>query len=255
MRFKETQDPKPTFRYKLKHKGINIDNLNSNIIAFLNETVTDENEIVITSANDGVHADNSRHYTDNAVDIRFNQSFYNKIKEHPARIKYGVTLIDPNHGTAPHIDLSFGKGSQSDKDVWMNVHSQKAQDFLRQQEEITRNTYIPDKMTVKPLPVTQVTETLSDVQPQVDDVPINTPQIPPSIKAEQQLTELMGMLSTYETTKITKVNEKAKKSKATQALLQKQKEANFKRKLQEQQFLAQLLQASQIPTINVDRVA
>lgn len=291
MRFKETQDPKPTKRYKLQHKGVNIDGVHPNIIRYINNT-PDKFDILITSGNDGEHIDGSRHYKGDALDIALRNpmsksrianlkqtgvtdeqlkavgydEFAWYITQDDSRYPLGLTIIDVNHGSAPHIDLSWGNGTQNKKDLRLDPHSKEGRELARSYAENQTKSYVPDRLTVKPLPVTQATEIVADEKlPYVLDragqsqgvgnALINTPQIPPSQKAEQQLTELMGMLASYETTKTTKVNEKASKSKANQTLLQKQKEADFKKKLQEQQFLAQLLQASQIPTINVDRVA
>lgn len=300
MRFKETQDPKPTKRYKLQNEGVNIDGLHPNLIRYIN-TAPESFEILITSGNDGLHVDGSRHYKGNAVDIALRNpmskariaslkesgvsddqlqavgfdEFAWHISQDDGRYPLGLTLIDVNHGSAPHIDLSWGNGTQNKKDVRLDPHSKEGRELARSFTERSTKSYTPDRLTVKPQPVNN-TVTINDGTyntPQsvnntitTNDRTINAvqnnnsftknPTIPPSTQStEEQFNELLTSIEDYEVTKKQKVDEKAKKSKATNTLLTKQKEANFKRKLQEQQFLAQLLQASQIPTINVDRVA
>lgn len=118
-------DPKNPF--KKKSSSVNVKDLNKNIIEYANTLEPEFRDLLLaTSGNDDDHAENSRHYTNNAVDFRFSEKLYERMKNDPNRIKFGVTLLDPGHGTANHIHLSTGNASENKKDVWMDVHSDKA---------------------------------------------------------------------------------------------------------------------------------
>jgi len=118
-------DPKNPF--KKKSSSVNVKDLNKNIIEYANTLEPEYRDLLLaTSGNDDKHAKNSRHYTNNAVDFRYSEKLYTRMKNDPNRIKFGVTLLDPGHGTANHIHLSTGNASENKKDVWMDVHSDKA---------------------------------------------------------------------------------------------------------------------------------
>ena len=89
-----------------KTNNVNIDNLNPNISKYLNNLPKAlQDKLVATSGNDDKHATNSRHYHNNALDLRYDQDVYNHIKNDPVAKQLGITTLDPNHGTAPHIHI------------------------------------------------------------------------------------------------------------------------------------------------------
>ncbi len=82
-------------------------------------------------------------------------------------------MIDPMHGTGPHIDLSTGKGSQSSKDVWMNPHSEEAAKIIAgigMQEDDKQGEVAPKQAD----PITTITpegdEKLVDFRNETEDV-------------------------------------------------------------------------------------
>lgn len=54
---------------KLKDSSVNIDNLNSNLMQFLQDMSSKFDGIVVTAGNDGFHKFGSRHFLDKAIDI------------------------------------------------------------------------------------------------------------------------------------------------------------------------------------------
>lgn len=115
------------WKWALKSNNTSVENLNNNIKRYLNTLEQEyQNLILATAGSDGSHATNSRHYNNNAVDLRFNEKLYNRIKNDPNRLKYGLVLINPNHGNAPHIHLSYGNGSENKMDVWVDPFSEEA---------------------------------------------------------------------------------------------------------------------------------
>ena len=115
------------WKWGLKDNSVNIKNLNNNLTSYLNTLEPEYQKLILaTTGSNGEHAENSRHYSNNAVDLRMNQDLYNRIEKDPLRLKYGLTLINPNHGTAPHIHLSFGNGTENKNDVWIDPYSDNA---------------------------------------------------------------------------------------------------------------------------------
>lgn len=114
--------------YNLKNfkanNGVNTDNIHNNLVYYLN-TLPDslKEKVFITSGNDSSHTKKSRHYNNRALDLDFDKELYNYVKTDPNRLKYGITLLDPNHGSGPHLHLSYGKGTENKKDVWKDPFS------------------------------------------------------------------------------------------------------------------------------------
>jgi len=110
-------------KWKWDRKGshVYVEGLDKNIIAYLNTLEPEYQKMILaTAGSDGKHTKNSRHYSNKAVDLRFNQQLYDRVMKDPKRKEFGITLLDPNHGTAPHLHLSVGNGSESKKDVYFS---------------------------------------------------------------------------------------------------------------------------------------
>lgn len=149
MVLKDYIDNYPKGNIKTKDKSINIKDLDKNIYDYLYTLEPEYQEMLLaTSGNDGGHTEGSRHFKNKAIDLRFKPELYNRIKNDPKRLEYGVTLLDPKHGTAPHLHLSVGKGSENKKDVWIDPYSDKAKtlytenkdDKVVEQEDISYNS-------------------------------------------------------------------------------------------------------------------
>lgn len=99
--------------------SVKVDNLHGNILGYLSTLEPEyQKKIKATSGNDGSsHTKGSRHYKNNAVDLAMDKDLYNRVVSDPKRKEYGITLLPPNHGTGPHLHLSFGQGSENKKDV------------------------------------------------------------------------------------------------------------------------------------------
>lgn len=110
--------------FKLKSEKVNIDDIHNNLTYYLNTLPENLKEkVLITSGNDQGHSKKSRHYNNKAIDLRLTPELFDYMKTDPNRLKYGITLLDPNHGTAPHIHLSYGEGTENKKDVWKDPFS------------------------------------------------------------------------------------------------------------------------------------
>lgn len=89
-----------------KNDSVNLNNLNSGLSKYLMTLPDDlKDSLVATSGDDQEHAANSRHYSGDAIDLRFNNDAYKYILNDPLAKQYGVEMLDPNHGTAKHIHL------------------------------------------------------------------------------------------------------------------------------------------------------
>lgn len=118
-----TTDANSDGKWKWDRKGshVYVEGLDKNIIAYLNTLEPEYQKMILaTAGSDGKHSKNSRHYSNKAVDLRFNQQLYDRVMKDPKRKEFGITLLDPIHGTAPHLHLSVGNGSESKKDVYFS---------------------------------------------------------------------------------------------------------------------------------------
>lgn len=106
-------------------KKVELNNLNPKMKGFLAEFI-DQNitedrtiDLLFTSANDSPHSHGkgSKHFKDEAVDLRIansndplNDELFKNLyvgSGRKIREKYGIQIIDPRHGSAPHIHLEF----------------------------------------------------------------------------------------------------------------------------------------------------
>lgn len=119
--------------WRVKNKHLNLNGLDKGLTNYLDNLPKDIQEnIYITSATDGKHAENSRHGKGRAVDIRINQKeplndpfFLYLGKTAEERKKNKIVVLDPLHGSAPHIHLSYGEGTENDLDYFYGTKSKK----------------------------------------------------------------------------------------------------------------------------------
>lgn len=124
------------YQIKKKSNAVKLDNLNPALLNYISGLEPEyQNMILATSGNDSKHSKNSRHYSNNAIDLRYNKILFDRIATDPNRLKSGITLLDPNHGTAPHIHISVGNGKENTNDVWMNPYSDKTKQYLNSLEK------------------------------------------------------------------------------------------------------------------------
>lgn len=91
---------------KLKSNNVKLAGLNQNISKYLTGLPEDVRaNLVATSGNDQEHTQGSEHYDNNAIDLRYDDKAYNFIKNDPTAQQMGIKMLNPNHGTAPHIHL------------------------------------------------------------------------------------------------------------------------------------------------------
>ncbi len=94
-----------------KKSTVNIEKINPVLIIYLSSLPENLKKfILITSGNDSkVHVTNSRHYSDNAIDMRFNNELYNYIRNdvNGMRNKLGIRVLDADKdvGTSKHIHI------------------------------------------------------------------------------------------------------------------------------------------------------
>lgn len=132
-------EPTTVFKIKTKNSSVNLKDIHSNLVGYIS-TLPEElqNEVLVTSGNDSdAHSKNSWHYHNRAMDLRFSKKLYDYMVDDPNRIKYQISLYNPNHGTGKHIHISH-IGEEGVKngarehlsDVFMNVYSPEAQAYL-----------------------------------------------------------------------------------------------------------------------------
>lgn len=102
-------------KWLTKYKTTPLDKLDPKIKNYLGSLPQElQNEIYITATSDGSHSKNSLHYSNKAADLRFSDKLWNYISKDPNRHLAGLTLIDPNHGSAKHIHLSNAQGTKNE---------------------------------------------------------------------------------------------------------------------------------------------
>ena len=133
----------PVWKWKVKSNSVKLGSLNENIIRYIDSLPSDVQErILATSGNDSGHSKTSRHYHNNAIDLRFDDKVWSSIEKDPNRLKFGLSLINPNHGTGKHIHLSHGNGTENKSDVWLDPYSTKAQNLIAGLGDTSTNTNI-----------------------------------------------------------------------------------------------------------------
>jgi hypothetical protein len=107
---------------KTKTKNVNLKGLDASISKYL-ESLPDNlrTALIATSGNDDNHTKNSKHYSNDAIDLRFNQDAYDYMMSDPSFKHSGLKLLSPNHGTAKHLHIEKmqmgGKRKNSDSDL------------------------------------------------------------------------------------------------------------------------------------------
>lgn len=133
-------EPTSTFKIRVKDTSVNIKDIDQNLIGYINTLPEDiQKEVLVTSGNDSdAHSKKSWHYHNKAVDLRYSHKLYNYMATDPNRIKYRISLYNPNHGTGKHLHLSHigeegvkNGAKEHTKDVFLNVYSPEAQEYLR----------------------------------------------------------------------------------------------------------------------------
>jgi hypothetical protein len=106
---------------RTKSNNVKFQGLNQNISKYLN-TLPDNlrGSLLATSGNDQQHVKNSKHYEDEALDLRFDKQAYDFMTKDPVLQRLGLKVLPPDHGTAPHIHLEKMKygGSKSNNTLY-----------------------------------------------------------------------------------------------------------------------------------------
>lgn len=116
-----TEDP-GGFIWQKKDPNIDTSKLNPALTAFISGLPKNlQSEVLVTDTyHSGAHSKNSRHYGNDAVDLRYSDNIY-KWSLTPEgsnwRKQNNITLLQPDHGTAKHLHFSFGQGSENKDDV------------------------------------------------------------------------------------------------------------------------------------------
>ena len=122
----------PSWKWGVKSNNVNLDGVDNNLLTYLDTLEPEyQQSILATAGSDGKHSSTSRHYSKKAIDLRFDQKLYDRISKDPNRLKYGITLLDPDHGTAPHLHLSVGQGTENKKDVWLDPYSKDSLELIK----------------------------------------------------------------------------------------------------------------------------
>lgn len=110
------------FIWQKKDPNIDTSKLNPALTKFISGLPKElQSEVLVTDTyHSDAHSKNSRHYNNNAVDLRFSQKLYDwslTPEGSSWRKQNSITLLDPNHGTAKHLHFSFGTGAENLQDV------------------------------------------------------------------------------------------------------------------------------------------
>lgn len=92
---------------KKKDNSVNLEGMSGRILSYL-ETLPESlrDRLLATSGNDSdVHTKGSKHYKGSAIDLRLDKDVYEYLKNDPNFSKSGLKVLDPNHGTAPHLHI------------------------------------------------------------------------------------------------------------------------------------------------------
>lgn len=125
MKFNAREDnpTEPVWRQLNTH--VNFKELNNNLLSYLDSLPTEvQKNVYVTSSTGGEHSELSRHGSGAALDIRIHKkenpyldpTFMYLYKDAENRKDSNITILDPVHGTAPHIHISYGAGSENDLD-------------------------------------------------------------------------------------------------------------------------------------------
>lgn len=124
-KFKEAgtvQNDPGGFVWQKKDPDIDTSKLNPTLTRFISGLPKElQNEVLVTDTyHSHEHKKKSRHYDNNAIDLRFSDNIY-KWSLTPEgqswRKQNNITLLDPNHGTGKHLHFSYGTGSENLNDV------------------------------------------------------------------------------------------------------------------------------------------
>lgn len=115
----------PLWRENNRH--VPFSEINENLLSYMDSLPLElQKNIYITSSKGDEHSTNSRHYKGAAFDIRINNK--ENIEQDPLLIYLGsdsnmrkeknIVVLNPEHGTAPHIHLSYGQGTENKLDYF-----------------------------------------------------------------------------------------------------------------------------------------
>ena len=163
-------------KWAKKYKTTSLSKLDPKITEYLGTLPSHlQQQYLITATSDGKHSKNSLHYTDKAVDMRYNQELWDYISKDPKRHEFGLTLLNPDHGSAKHVHLSNAKGTKNewhgeiDKEGRRKVYESQGWDLNELgQKEIPKNNANNPNNTVSqysPIEVSQVSSPIQSVQP------------------------------------------------------------------------------------------
>lgn len=122
-----TTDVRSLFTPVLKSKAVNYEGVSSKIKNYLSSLPTElRDKLVVTSGKDGTHAKNSKHYSGNAVDLRYDEGLHSYVQQ--TAKNYGLKTMNPFHGTAPHTHLEamqFGGSTMNINPLQPNLTPQQ----------------------------------------------------------------------------------------------------------------------------------
>lgn len=89
-----------------KSNNVNVEGLHSTLKQYINTLPDDlKKEMLATSGNDQSHVKGSKHYENKALDLRYKPKLHEYIAKDPLAKQFGINVLDPNHGTAPHTHM------------------------------------------------------------------------------------------------------------------------------------------------------
>lgn len=94
---------------KTKDSSVNISKTDNRLLKYLNSLPENiKSSLLITSGNDyDGHENNSKHYSNKALDLRYVPQLHDYIKNDPTAKALGINVLNPNHGTAPHTHIQI----------------------------------------------------------------------------------------------------------------------------------------------------
>jgi hypothetical protein len=90
----------------VKSDNVNLGGVTPTLTGYVNSlTKRFGSKILATSGNDQKHAPGSKHYSGNALDLRYFPEVHEYIAKDPVAKKLGLKVLPPKHGTAPHTHI------------------------------------------------------------------------------------------------------------------------------------------------------
>lgn len=117
--------------WRVNNPNIPYSSLDNNLLSYMDSLPIElQKNIKVTSSTGDSHSKNSRHYKGRALDIRidnkdnpYEDPLFKYLGSDNSRRDKNIVVLDVEHGTAPHIHLSYGEGTENNLDYFYGASS------------------------------------------------------------------------------------------------------------------------------------